>query len=154
MKKIILILCFIVVVIKGCNLEIPKEALNPRYTYSYQAMYRKNSATAKDTTDRKWILFQRTVAAYARSIKASGMQCNLTAEEMAYCFSRKMFGNIYEGSAIKMRNGDEWNFFVSGSCARRGECRIVITSLGKNYAIDLYVDKSGYITTDNPALWR
>lgn len=154
MRKFILLLCFIIVVAKGCNLKIPESAYNPQYVYSYRAMYKKDSAPTKATTDKKRILLQRTVAAYAKSIKSSGMQCNLTAEEMAYCFSRKMFGNIYEGTSIRMRNGDEWNFYVSGSCGKRGECRVVITSLGKNYAIDLYLDRQGYITTDNPALWR
>ena len=148
MKNVMLWLFLIVLLAGGYALNLPQPTYKSQSNYGSQVIFKRNKMSASD----KKIVLQRTVAAYARSIKASGMQCNLSPEEVAYCFSRKMFGGIYEGTSIKMRNGDEWNFFVSGFCGRRGDCKIVITSQGKNYVVDLYIDRSGYIMADNPSL--
>lgn len=155
MKKIALIFCLMTIFFTGCVIDMDQLAVKPNYTGSYQSGYKpKTQTTPSSSAADKKIIIQRTVATYAQSIRAAGIQCNLTPEEVAYCFSQKMYGNIYEGSTIRMRNGDVWRFFINGVCVHQGDCRVIVTSQGTNYPVDLFVDKSGYIMANNPPLRR
>ena len=152
MKKAILLLFLTAMVAGGCTLNLPKSANSIRTNYNLHTNYNTQSARRVSTNgNEKLYALQKAVAAYAKAINTSGERCNLTGEEMAYCFSRRMYGNTYSGSSINMRNGDVWRFYVNGICASKGECKIVITSQGANYPINLWVDGNGHIMTDNPS---
>lgn len=153
MKKVVLLLSAVAVLASGCTLNFrgPANAIKTNYSlhtnYSTQSARRVPAANGNE----KLYMMQKAVAAYAKAIRSSGELCNLTAEEVAYCFSRRMYGNTYSGSSIKMRNGDIWRFYVNGVCKSKGECKIIINSQGTNYPINLWVDNNGQIMTDNPS---
>lgn len=153
MKRIILLLCFIVIVTSGCTISLPKSLNGIKTNYNLNTNYHRQSAArvSSNSHNEKLYMLQKSVAAYAKAIRTSGEHCNPTSEEVAYCFSRRMYGNTYSGSTIRMRNGDVWRFYADEICKSRGECRIIINSQGTNYTINFWVDNNGQIMTDNPS---
>lgn len=153
MRRIILLLCFITIVACGCTINLPRSLNGIKTNYSLNTNYQTQSArrVLSNGHNEKLYMLQKSVAAYAKAIRASGEHCNPTSEEVAYCFSRRMYGNTYSGSTIRMRNGDIWRFFADEVCRSRGECKIIISSQGQNYTINFWVDSNGQIMTDNPS---
>ncbi len=153
MKRIILSLCFVAIVASGCTLNLPKSLNGIKTNYNLHTNYSTQSArrVPANNSNEKLYMLQKAVAAYAKAIRTSGEQCNPTSEEVAYCFSRRMYGNTYSGSTIRMRNGDVWRFYADEVCGSKGECKIIINSQGTNYTINFWFNNGGQIMTDNPS---
>lgn len=139
MKKNIFFLCLVMLFVTGCNLNIPQQTgyrqqVTSRTSYAQKQNYKRSA-------------IQREILTYTRMIKSSKERCNLTSEEVAYCFSRRMYGNTYDGASIKL-HGDKWLFVIDGFCNTKGACKIIVTSQGQTYPINLRLDKDGYLTVD------
>jgi hypothetical protein len=144
MKKTLMLLCSIVLFSTGCTLNIPQQT-----GYRQQVTPRTSGyAQPRDYRSEKQYALQREVMTYAKMIKSSRERCNLTSEEVAYCFSRRMYGNTYDGTNIKV-HGDNWHFVIDGFCTAKRACKVIVTSRGQTFYVNLILDKDGYLTVDS-----
>lgn len=145
MKKYFLLLGLIAITATGCG-NTNKVTNNNIDTSKVQEQVTVDKSS--DEYKEHVFFLQKAIAAYAKSIKYSEENCELTSEGVASCFAKHMSGSSRNGNVINESHGGVWQFIVNGNCSSVGECKIVVDN---QYEVDLLQDEDGYLTTENPS---
>lgn len=140
-KKYFLLVLIVVSFVFGCGYAKTQEP-----NFSHLAV----NVNSEDYKFRAYAL-QKAVAAYAKSIKYSRDNCQMTSAGVAKCFSKKMSGSTAYNNIVKDSYNDTWKFIATNNCQNRGDCKIIVNTDNGEFTVVLWKDADGFLTTDNPS---
>lgn len=146
MKKYLLLICVVTVLITGCGTKKNVTITNSDDTQQVQE-HVESDKDSQEYKERAYA-FTKSFLAFAKGIKYSGENCELTSEGVASCFSKHMSESSVNGNVVNERHGGAWKFVINNDCSNVGECKVIADD---QFEIVLYPDEDGYLTTDEPA---